>query len=295
MKELMDQTWWLYDLIVIAIMVLCIWNGWKNGIMRSFFSLLGYAAALASAAVAAQPAAEFVFDKWIEEPCAVLLEEKLEQYDLTNALQTAISDYGIQLDEATLQEIAAKPENAENTLYTAISQKTGVPLEILQQRLSDTIQNTAIQTFSGMPKWMKEALFSDQEADQMQNRAVETMALMLSGDGKSASEALTNQYVRPMCIPILKTFTFSVSFLLISLLIQVIIKGIFVLRRTGTIHGIDQIVGAAAGMVEGIVLVFIMAKITSWLVLHHVDTIGFFHEEAINKTFLFQAIYHIVT
>ena len=33
METWMNQTWWLYDLTVIAIVTLCIWGGWRRGLI----------------------------------------------------------------------------------------------------------------------------------------------------------------------------------------------------------------------------------------------------------------------
>ena len=46
METWMNQTWWLYDLTVIAIVTLCIWGGWRRGLIRTAAGLLGYGAAL---------------------------------------------------------------------------------------------------------------------------------------------------------------------------------------------------------------------------------------------------------
>ena len=45
MESFMHQTWWLYDLTVLAVLILCIWGGWRRGLISSVAGLLGYAAA----------------------------------------------------------------------------------------------------------------------------------------------------------------------------------------------------------------------------------------------------------
>ncbi len=294
MKEWMDQTWWLYDLTVLAIFTLCIWNGWKRGIWRTIVGFLGYGAALVVALLLAQPTAEWAFDRWAAPFCTSLLTEKLTQYDLANTMQQTLSNYGISLDETLLQQITNQPSQASDLLYTALSQQTGLPLDTLRSNLSQTMQQAAEQTFSGIPDWMREALTDSQDPTQLENRAIEATALILSDNKEIAAETLTNEYLRPAFVPILKTFAFSVWFLLISLLFQGIIKGISRLRATGTGHQLDQMIGAAVGAVQGGLLIFLMTKITAWLVQYVPDTVGFFQTSVIDKTILFQVIYHMV-
>lgn len=151
MESFMHQTWWLYDLTVLAVLILCIWGGWRRGLISSVAGLLGYAAAALLAGVLAQPAAEYVYDRWLAEPCAAILEQKMEQYHLADDLQQTLGNYGIQLDDAALQQIADNSDNASEELYSVVSQKTGLPAELLQQGLSQSIDSASSQLFTEMP------------------------------------------------------------------------------------------------------------------------------------------------
>ena len=180
MESFMHQTWWLYDLTVLAVLILCIWGGWRRGLISSVAGLLGYAAAALLAGVLAQPAAEYVYDRWLAEPCAAILEQKMEQYHLADDLQQTLGNYGIQLDDAALQQIADNPDNASEELYSVVSQKTGLPVELLQQGLSQSIDSASSQLFTEMPSWMHEAILPQQSSQELQNRTVQAAALVLS-------------------------------------------------------------------------------------------------------------------
>ena len=182
METWMNQTWWLYDLTVIAIVTLCIWGGWRRGLIRTAAGLLGYGAALLLSGVLAQPAAELVYNRWLAEPCAAILEQKMEQYHLADSIQQTLNAYGVQLDDASLQQIADHPDSATDQLYTVVSQKTGLPAELLRQGLSQSIDSAASQMFTGLPDWMSEAILPKQDSQELQNRAVQSAALVLSKD-----------------------------------------------------------------------------------------------------------------
>ena len=179
MESFMHQTWWLYDLTVLAVLILCIWGGWRRGLISSVAGLLGYAAAALLAGVLAQPAAEYVYDRWLAEPCAAILEQKMEQYHLADDLQQTLGNYGIQLDDAALQQIADNPDNASEELYSVVSQKTGLPAELLQQGLSQSIDSASSQLFTEMPSWMHEAILPQQSSQELQNRTVQAAALVV--------------------------------------------------------------------------------------------------------------------
>ncbi len=294
METWMNQTWWLYDLTILAVLVLCIWGGWRRGLISSVTGLLGYGAAALLAGVLAQPAAGYVYDQWLEEPCVSVLEQKLETYHLADTIQQTLGSYGIQLDNAALQQITDHPDDAADQLYLAVSQKTGLPEELLKQSLSDSIDSAASQMFTGMPEWMTQAILPKQDTEQLQNRAVQSAALMLSSNTHDAAVQLTKLYIRPVLIQSIKTFTFSVLFLLISALIQGIIKGLHALRRTDDGHLTDQTIGAAVGAVQAIFLLVLMGKLTVWIVQHGDNQLAFFQETVIQKTVVFQYLYALV-
>lgn len=59
---------WYYDLVVLAILALCVWNGMRKGVSRS---LLQTAATILSAVVAlwvSQPLAELCYTEFLEKP-----------------------------------------------------------------------------------------------------------------------------------------------------------------------------------------------------------------------------------
>lgn len=295
METWMNQTWWLYDLTVLAILVLCVWGGWQRGIIRTIAGLLGYGMAGLLAGILAQPAADYVYDHWVAEKCATMLEQKMEEYNLAGTVQQAMAAYGIQLDDAQLQAIATHPEQSADQLYTAASEKTGIPTEMLKQGLTQTFDSTVLQTYTGLPSWMTNALTPQNEsASQTQNRVAQTAALLLTGDNAGAANALTEQYVRPVVVQLVKIFMFSVLFLLISAVLQVIIKWMSYLRHADGIHLADQTVGAAIGGLQAILFLVLMGKLTGWLVEHGDGQLAFFNDAVIEKTILFQGIYQMM-
>lgn len=297
MEAWMNQTWWLYDLTVLAICVLCIWGGWQRGMIRTIVSLLGYVSAGLLSGLLAQPATEYVYTRWLEQPCTELVTQQLEQYHLSDQVQQALSAYGMQVEEATLKQMAENPDAASQQFYAAAAEKTGIPTEVLQRALTQSVDRAAVQAYTGMPEWMVESLLpsSAEDSKAVQNRAVQTAAILLTEDDMTAAKTLVREYIRPAIIRLGKVFMFSVLFLLISLLLQGIIKWISYLRRVDGMHFSDQVFGATIGAVQAALLVGFMVKLTQWLMTAGSGQIAFFNEAVLSKTVLFQGLYHMLT
>ena len=69
MEKWMSQTFWLYDLTVLAILILCVWGGWKRGLLRTIIGLAGYGLAALLSGFLAQPVSQWAYEKWVEQPC----------------------------------------------------------------------------------------------------------------------------------------------------------------------------------------------------------------------------------
>ncbi len=292
MKEWMSQTWWLYDLTVIAIVVLCVWGGWRRGLLRTVSGLLGYGLASVFAFFLAQPAAEYVYDRWLAVRCEAVLEQKLEEYHLDDTIRQALSGFGVELNTAALNAVANDPDGAADTFYAVVSQETGLPVNIIESGLSQTIDGAAVQSYTGLPSWMAEAIVPDSlSGRELRNRTVQTAALLLAGDDHSAAAKLTKQYLRPVILSPLKVFMFSLLFLLISVTLQVIIKWMTCLRRSEAGYLTDRFAGAAVGVLQTVLFLGLMLKLTQWLVTVGENKQVFFNSQAIQKTILFRHMF----
>lgn len=292
MEEWMNSSWWLYDLTVAAIVILCVWGGWRKGFFRTLSSLAGYGAAVLLAAVLARPTAEYVYDKWLMQRCCQLLEQKLDACHLDDQIESALSVMGVTLDPATLQQIADHPEDASHAFYTTISQKTGLPVAAVETALSQTVDTEMLQHETGLPVWMVQAIVpDDMTAKELQNRTVQTAALLLAGDTHTASSTLLRQYLRPALLIPLKAISFSVLFFGISIVLQLLLKWLGCLRKTEAGNLWDQSAGAAVGGLTAIVLLIIMIKLTGWLVSAGGGQQAFFRDSVIEKTMWFHYLY----
>ena len=101
---------WYYDLVVLAILALCVWNGMRKGVSRS---LLQTAATILSAVVAlwvSQPLAELCYTEFLEKPVVSAVEGQLNTVDVVGLVQTALSDNGIPVSREQVQSMLADPE-----------------------------------------------------------------------------------------------------------------------------------------------------------------------------------------
>lgn len=100
---------WFWDVVTIALIVVCAVASYRNGFLRSFVAFIGTAAAFIAAIMMSDPLAVNAYD--------VMLEEKV-----TTAVEESIEEYGV--------------EGVENIL-----EKTDALIEMLPASLANVVEN----------------------------------------------------------------------------------------------------------------------------------------------------------
>ncbi len=289
MEDWMNQTWWLYDLTVLAILVVCIWGGWRRGILRTVISLLGYGAAMCLSNVLAEPAAEMVYDRWLDSYCTEFLSDQLASYHLSETLQNTLEAYGVTLDQAQLQELAENADSATEQFCAA----AGVSSDALDDGLLQDLNSSTFAAYTGLPTWMAQALLPTGSVYDNSDRLLETAAVLLADDTEASAQYLTENYIRSVVISFVKFIMFFIIFLLISVLLQVIIKWLSYVFRFDGMSLLNQILGAGLGGIEAVFFLLLMKTLTKWFVENGSDQLPFFQEAIIDQTVLFQLLYHL--
>lgn len=266
--------WWYYDLVVIAVLVLCIWNGMRKGLSRSLMQL---AVTILSAGIAfmiSQPLAEFCYTEFLEEPMVSALEQKLDTVDVAGLVQEKLTENGIPVSEEQVQTILADPEG--------VAAQYGIDAAWLKEQVDNAAVYVEEMTNGVLPEWLIKEVTSDGVLQ------LDTAKAVLSGNTRQAAETLVLQYGKPICCTILQVILFGVCFFLLLFLLQAI-TAFFPMWQMGT--STDMALGAVVGMLKACVLIWFMVLLTRAVVSATQGTNPFFTESSIQKTYLFQLLY----
>lgn len=266
--------WWYYDLVVIAVLVLCVWNGMRKGVSRSLMQL---AATVLSAVIAfaiSQPLAEFCYTELLEKPVVSALEQKLNTIDVAGLVQEKLTENGIPVSEEQVQMILADPDG--------VAAQYGIDAAWLHEQMDAAAVYVEEVTDGVLPEWLVKAAASDGELQ------LDTAKAVLSGNPRQAAETLVLQYGKPIFCMILRIILFALCFLLLLLLLQAILVCL-PMRQMGV--SVDMSLGAVAGILKACLLLWLMVLLTRAMVSVTQGTDAFFTEESIQKTYLFRLLY----
>ncbi len=223
MESIMNQTWWIYDLTVLAILAWSVWGGWERGILHTALKVIAYPISMGLASLVATPISQFIYNTWIAD-----------------RLTTYINEEGSSLILEWLENILS---------LSGIS--FGFDFTALAPYLGNFIDSTGI------------------------------------------GSSLIDTYLEPVIVDFLDSLVFFVVFLLILFVMRRIIGLIGNRIHIPIIGIIDQIMGLVIGCIGAVCLLYLMKKGTTWLVTYGANSLPFFREDLIDKTFLFKYIYRI--
>ena len=189
---------WYYDLVVLAILALCVWNGMRKGVSRS---LLQTAATILSAVVAlwvSQPLAELCYTEFLEKPVVSAVEGQLNTVDVAGLVQTALSDNGIPVSREQVQSMLADPEGT--------AAQYGFDSGWVNQQIDAAADSVEELTNGVLPSWLMKEIAGDGAVQK------ETAKSVISGDTHTAAQQLVSTYGKPILCSVLRAILIGVCF-----------------------------------------------------------------------------------
>ena len=200
---------WYYDLVVLAILALCVWNGMRKGVSRS---LLQTAATILSAVVAlwvSQPLAELCYTEFLEKPVVSAVEGQLNTVDVAGLVQTALSDNGIPVSREQVQSMLADPEGT--------AAQYGFDSGWVNQQIDAAADSVEELTNGVLPSWLMKEIAGDGAVQK------ETAKSVISGDTHTAAQQLVSTYGKPILCSVLRSILFGLCFGVLMLLFQAVL------------------------------------------------------------------------
>lgn len=146
--------WWYYDLVVMAILIVCIWNGARKGAGRSMLQLAAMLISAILAFVVSQPLAEFCYTNFVEAAVVSTLENTLDDTasladtGIVDMVQEELASYGIYASDTEIEEAIADPD--------AVAAQYGLDADWLNGQIQAAISGA--ETEDTVPDWLTDGI-----------------------------------------------------------------------------------------------------------------------------------------
>lgn len=284
-----ESQWWLYDLVLISITVLCIWNGVNGGALKSCGSLVIGIISCLTASFLSTPIAELAYNTFFSEQCQTVIVGTLSENDIAGNIRSELESNGIYLpyDNDQIADVLESVDTDDPALQQA-AEMYGVDPSELDGILADAI-GYAIETHDDIiPEWAADSVKEDDGSINI-DAAADTAAAIMRNDYTQASKKIENNFVKPAVTGILKIIVFTA---LASVLAYVLRTILLVLPQKK-----DSLTGTAIGGVLGAakagIYIYIMILLVECISSMQNGNYAFFSRETIDKTYLFRIFYEM--
>lgn len=281
-----ESQWWLYDLVVIAIAVLCIWNGAGMGILRSGGSLLiGIVSCLVSAFLS-ESIAEMVYDNFFQDTMQSTITKRLSNADLSGNIRHELESRGIYLPYDDVQ-IADMIDDIHDENYVQQAAAIfGINKDQLEEMISESLGQAIEINDNILPEFVVDSVGSSRRNVSLESVA-DTAAAILRNDYSGASSKIEKNYVKPVVMGILKTLIF----ILITALLSSLLKLALIVLPSRKESSIGKFIGAAFGAAKGIIYLYLIVLLVSGISSIQNGEYPFYSSKTINQTYLFRIFY----
>ncbi len=281
--------WWLYDLVVIAIGVLCIWNGASGGARRALGGFIVSAASLIAALLLSVPVSEALYAGFFQDTCQGIVEEKLDDADLAGNMRAALEGQGIYLPYEN-DELADMIEDFSRN-DAAIEQAAGMiglDADALESELGKALQSAAVEHGDMLPEWAVDAV-KDSDSDNTLETIADTTASLLRNDNSEAAAGIEETYVKPVILPFLRMLSFVVISFLLSMLLRMFTAAI----PGGDYGALGSVIGGTIGAVKACIYICLVVLLVQCIISMDDGSYPFFSMETVDKTMIFGKLYNI--
>lgn len=279
--------WWMYDLVVAAIAILCIWNGVSGGILKSCSSLIIGIVSCALGVFLSGPISEMVYDSFLQDTMQSTITKELGSADIAGNIRSELEDNGIYIPYDNDQIADMLDGISDNDQYIdQAANMIGIDADDLKEQIEESIGYAIESNDNIIPEWVSKSVKGGGSKVNI-GAAANTASAILRNDYTNASENIEKNYLKPVITGLLR----SVIFVLIVMIFSAILRTVLIVlpNKKGSIAG--KFIGAAFGAAKAAIYLYLMVLLVSCISSMQNDMYPFYSKGTIDQTYLFRIFY----
>ena len=293
------QLWWLYDVVAVAIFLVCIYLSGRKGIFKSLITAVGCILSVFISVSISGTVSDTLYKTTVRDGNINKLEKTLIDVDISSDMKNALEEmgYSVIVNTKKLDEILDSDKNLDEQLYKYMNNINGKVVddeESFQKALNVCYASVMKKLISGdMSKYAVETAsrkIIDGKAD-----FGNLIRQIKDGDKrKDTAKIISDDYVADAYKNVIRLVVILISFALIFIITLLTVKAMTEGQMQTENSTGSYIAGGACGIITGAIIVFISAVIVKLCAIMGDNEMLFFGNEAIEKTYIFRYAYNFL-
>ena len=176
-------------------------------------------------------------------------------------------------------------------------EKYGIENMILTEVLAQNIKNSEVadsvnKIIDKIGETVPALDLKGKTIDDIDGGTINSVVVSVVQSSGNPGKAVLDNVAKPVVLVPLRTIIFVVLFILIFIILSIVIKATSVINKLPLIGKLNSLLGGVAGLLQGLVIVFIVVIIAHMAVELTNNTLIFLNDMTINKSFAFSKIYN---
>ena len=176
-------------------------------------------------------------------------------------------------------------------------EKYGIENMILTEVLAQNIKNSEVadsvnEIIDKVGETVPALDLKRKTIEDIDSGTINSVVVSVVQSSGNPGKAVLDNVAKPVVLVPLRTIIFVVLFILIFIILSILIKATPVINKLPLIGQLNSLLGGVAGLLQGLVIVFIVVIIAHMAVELTNNTLIFLNDMTINKSFAFSKIYN---
>lgn len=287
--------YWFYDAFIVGILLITLYCGAKRGLMRSVVLILLMVASVALSWIISTVAAPIIYENLIQDSVVRALNESSAKTDPVVLVSNAVSTggYGVEMTDAEVEDVISQSGNIFANIASEIkSNGAGESASSIEIGVEESVTESMLKALIGdvvSPSTLREVLESVSGAE---NSLRHTVDIFLSDDPEATASAVENELIAPVIKLLLKGIIWVVAMMILTLLARTVSGAFQALNRIPIIGPVNSVLGAALGLAEGILTVYVVSQLVRLVCYLTSNTLMFLNVTTVDQTYLFKWLFY---
>ena len=295
---MLEQFWWLYDLIAVVAVILCIYLSARKGMFKSAIVLIGCIIGIVISVPMSSAVSESIYKTVVRDNNVKTLDKSLGEVEISIYLANALEklDYNVVVNPKKLDEILESDKDTDEQIYKYFNNINGKKVdneenfrdnlniayaEVIKKIFSKDLSSYALETASYKIRGGK-------------TDAGNLIKMMKNGENrKKVAEIIADDYINSAYITVIRLVAYIAFFAIIFIIGILTANSLTGSHRDVDISTGSHIGGGICGAFMSVAVVFVIAVLIKLYVVLGSNQELFFDNNTIDKTYIFRYAYNI--
>ncbi|MDO5560022.1 MAG: hypothetical protein Q4F95_10550 [Oscillospiraceae bacterium] len=286
----------ILDGAAAVILILFVVSGYRKGISKIFSKVLCYVISAVLSLLVSNMMADYLYEVYVQDSVVLNLSNTIESFNIRNEIQNCYKELslGNDISDKDIEVImSSDKDDIDIKMTQIIKDRTGVSCdkEEVYKRMSEIV-NVSFQNKIGKVIPSCAGKYFNDSASKNKTEIFDVMRSLYSyPDSHTAAKFIEQTYIRNLMIKFMKIVIFSVCFVALMVIIQIIIKIMPKSDAIVNLNTTNRVIGGGAGLFIGIVFLLFAATFLKLLIYSGVSGENL-NDEVINQTKFFTYFYN---